>query len=92
MISAFKRFIFYSLAGMITTAFIHIPILGLILYIIAFPVLDVFPYFGKSGEHIEIGFLWVIVKSQKAWLIFSIYYSVLWFILFTVKDIFTQKK
>jgi len=60
-------------------------------FLFAFPVFDVFPDLGKSEEHIEIGFLWVIVKSQKAWFILSIYYSILWVVLVTIKDIFTKK-
>lgn len=52
-----------------------VPFLGIPLGLAAYPLVAVFPQFGQTGADVEVGFAWLIVKSQRAFLAFSLYYS-----------------
>jgi hypothetical protein len=52
-----------------------VPFLGVLVGFAAFPLMEAFPQFGRTGEDVEVGFAWLIVKSPRAFLAFLLYYS-----------------
>lgn len=69
----------------------HVPLLGLILALLAFPLMSVFPELGQTGQHVEIGFAWIQLKSVAAWVAFLVYFSVLFGGVFGLSGVVRKK-
>ncbi|MCC2616338.1 hypothetical protein LJ739_08810 [Aestuariibacter halophilus] len=79
----------YGIAGtvffisLLSVVALHIPFIGGVWGLLTLgPFTSVFPEFAKTGEHVEYGFLWLIVKSFYAWTVLVVYYASVWFFLF----------
>jgi hypothetical protein len=67
--------------GIFSALLTKVPVAGLGLGILAIPLYFVYPEFSKNGADVDWWFLGMIIKSDKAWVAFSIYYGILWFLL-----------
>ena len=68
--------ILYSLiCGFIITSVMHLPFLGVLIALTAFPLGDIYPELTHTSAHVEIGFAWIILKSAFAWLAYWLYFS-----------------
>lgn len=73
------------LLGYITTWLLHVPIVGAIIGLFtALPLTIVFPYLGKTGEHVDVGPFWMIVTSDKAWFMYTSYYAFIWLVVISL--------
>jgi len=70
------KYILYSLiCGFIITSVMHLPFLGVLIALTAFPLGDIYPELTHTSAHVEIGFAWIILKSAFAWLAYWLYFS-----------------
>jgi hypothetical protein len=61
------KYILYSLiCGFIITSVMHLPFLGVLIALTAFPLGDIYPELTHTSAHVEIGFAWIILKSAFA--------------------------
>ncbi len=67
-----------ALAGVCASIAMQVPLIGLLLAFLALPLSFVFPELAKTGEHVEIGFAWIVLKSAFAWIAYIVYYSALY--------------
>jgi len=65
------------IVGVIATVALNLPILGIIPGLLALPYSSVFPFLGKTGDHVTVGFLWLTLKTPLAWFLYILYFSVL---------------
>jgi len=61
--------------GTALTASLHIPILGVLMVLAAFPVLIIFPEFAAAGPDVGYSFAMLYLKSAKSWLAFTCYFT-----------------
>ena len=65
-------FLAISSAGLL-----HVPILGALWGLLTLmPLTHFFPELGRTGVHVEYGFMWLIIKSPFAWITITLYYLI----------------
>lgn len=76
-----KLFLKCLLFGVLVSFSMQIPFIGLLVFLPALPVAFFLPELGTTGQHVEIGFAWIILKSWLAWAAYIFYYTMLSFII-----------
>jgi hypothetical protein len=54
---------------------LRVPLLSMLIGLAAFPLMLAFPPFAQTGEDVEFGFAWLILRSPRAFWAFFLYYS-----------------
>ena len=78
--------------GLCLTLALGLPFWGMLIGLVALPLMAVFPEFGETGGDVEVGFAWLIVGSQRAFLAFFVYYSVLCYAILLSIAWFVQRR
>ena len=72
---------FGSLAvSLILTVLIQVPFAAIIPGLLAIPLFTIWPELGSTGELVEVGFAWVIIKQDWVWLVFFAYFFAITFL------------
>ena len=86
-----KRILQCIVLGVISAGTMAIPFLSVPAVLVSYPLLTLEP-FRATGVDVEYVFLSVVLKSPRAWLLFSVYFSVLYYFVFFVKNLLDGKK
>lgn len=63
--------------GFVAAFSMQLPLVGLVLALVATPLMLLVPVLGTTGAHVEIGFAWISLNSIFAWTAFVGYFSFL---------------
>lgn len=63
--------------GVVASILMQLPFIGLLLALLAAPLMLIAPALGTTGVHVDIGFAWISLNSPFAWAAFIAYFSLL---------------
>lgn len=62
------------------TILIPIPLIGVVPFLVAYPLHLIWPELSETGPLVEIGFMWVVIKQDWLWPVFFTYFVLLFFL------------
>ncbi len=68
------------LISSILTFLLLVPFIGIIPYLLTFPLWYIWPELETTGDLVEIGFAWVIIKQPWLWPVFFNYFFIITFL------------
>ncbi len=81
---------FSPLVAAVLTMMIALPFIGVFPYMLMSPLIWIWPELGSTGELVEIGFLWVVVKKTWLWPVFFLYLFALTCLLILAASLFER--
>lgn len=71
------------LIGFVISLGTFLPILSMLIALAAWPIINI-PGFSETGKYVEYGHFWITLKSIESWILFTVYYAILPFIILII--------
>jgi hypothetical protein len=98
MKSNIPTYVSYPILGsVIGLILFQIPLLGVLLFLPLLPLAGLYDViipgeFGSTGQHVEIGFAWIIFKTWQAWLFYGSFFFLVGLLLGTFTHYYRRIK